>query len=426
MKKATLLVTACIMGIGTLLTFVLPGCFKDHCSKTYTYYVPVYKTTEQVRAEMKSSTAKNVELPGKIYLYGNYIFLNELNKGIHIYDNSNPASPQNVAFINIPGNVDMAVKGSVLYTDSYSDLVTMDITNPLDAKPLTFTENVFPAYRYNIMYDSIIVQGVKNVVVDWIKRDTTIDVDCGKNQNLYFVYDGVSFTSFAASSDKASAPTGLSGSMARFALAKDHLYTVYENSLKTFNLSSPKEPAFEKKIDIQRVVETIFPFQNKLFIGSTNGMVIYNIDNAANPVQEGLFEHVRSCDPVIADSKYAYVTLRSGTRCQGFSNQLEVLNIENLSNPLLLKTYSMTNPHGLSKDGNLLFICDGKDGLRVYKTTDGENIELSQTISGIETYDVIANNKVALVVAKDGLYQYDYSDASNIKLLSKISVNHVE
>ncbi|MDI3320192.1 LVIVD repeat-containing protein [Pinibacter soli] len=423
MKKATLLVTACMMGIGTLLTFLLSGCFKDNCSRTYTYYIPVYKTIEQVRAEMKSNPAKDVEIPGKIYMYGNYIFLNDLNKGIHIYDNSNPSSPRNVAFISIPGNVDMVVKGNILYADSYSDLVAMDITNPLEAKALNFTDNVFPAYRNNIMYDSFVISGVKNVVVDWTKRDTTIDVDCGKNENLYFYYNGVTLNSYAADAQSsATSPAGIGGSMARFALAKDYLYTVYESSLKAFNLSSPKEPSFEKTINTQRNIETIFPFQNKLFVGSTNGMLIYNIDNTANPVQEGLFEHVRSCDPVIADSKYAYVTLRSGTRCQGYSNQLEVLNIENIGNPVLLKTQLMTNPHGLSKDGDLLFICDGKDGLRVYKTTDGVNIEALQTISGIETYDVIANNKVALVVAKDGLYQYDYSNPSNLKLLSKISV----
>lgn len=420
MKKATLLVTACIMGIGTLLTFLLSGCFKDNCSRTYTYYVPVYKTLGQVRSEMKSNPAQKVEWPGKIYLYGNYIFLNDLNKGIHIYDNSNPSSPQNVAFISIPGNVDMAVKGNILYADSYSDLVTMDITNPLEAKALTFSENAFSNYGYGYVTNRT---DLSPVVVDWIQRDTTIDVDCGKNESLLFYYDGVALNSYSSQNGVKSSPAGgTGGSMARFALAKDHLYTVNQSFLKAFNVTSPKVPSFEKNIDIQRTVETIFPFQNKLFIGTTSGMFIYNIDNASNPVQEGQFEHVRSCDPVIADSKFAYVTLRSGNTCAGYTNQLEVLNIENVSSPVLLKTHMMTNPHGLSKDGDLLFICDGKDGLKVYKTTDGVNIELSQTISGIETYDIITYNKVALVVASDGLYQYDYSNPSNLKLLSKISV----
>jgi len=40
----------------------------------------------------------------------------------------------------------------------------------------------------------------------------------------------------------------------------------------------------------------------------------------------------------------------------------------------------------------------------------------------LDTYDVIAWNKNAIVVAKDGLYQYDYSDANNIHLVSKISI----
>ena len=54
---------------------------------------------------------------------------------------------------------------------------------------------------------------------------------------------------------------------------------------------------------------------NRLFIGSQTGMFIYNLSNPDNPVQDGQFNHVRSCDPVIADEKYAYVTLRSGS-CQ--------------------------------------------------------------------------------------------------------------
>lgn len=419
MKKATLLVTACIMGLGTLLTFLLPGCFKDNCSRTYTYYLPLYKTYGQVKAEMKSNPAKNVELPGKIYIYGNYIFLNDLNKGIHIYDNSNPSSPQNVAFINIPGNVDMAVKGNILYADAYSDLVTMDITNPLAAKALSFTENAFTNYGYQFITNKT---DTTPVIVDWIQRDTTVDIDCGKNENVVLYYDGVALNSFSSQNGVKTSPAGIGGSMARFALAKDHLYTVHQSSLKAFDLSSPKTPSLEKIIDINRTVETIFPFQDKLFIGSTSGMFIYNIDNASNPVQQGKFEHVSSCDPVIADSKFAYVTLRSGNNCAGYSNQLEVLNIENLSNPVLLKTHMMTNPFGLSKDGDLLFICDGRDGLKVYQTTDGVNIVLKQTISGIVTSDVITYNKVALVVASDGLYQYDYSDPSNLKLLSKISV----
>lgn len=80
----------------------------------------------------------------------------------------------------------------------------------------------------------------------------------------------------------------------------------------------------------------------------------------------------------------------------------------------------MSNPHGLSKDANTLFICDGAAGLKIYNAADPKNLSLLKTIGGIETYDVIAYNNRALVVAKDGLYQYDYSNLNAIKLLSKI------
>jgi hypothetical protein len=169
-------------------------------------------------------------------------------------------------------------------------------------------------------------------------------------------------------------------------------------------------------------IETIYPFKNKLFIGSTSGMFIYDISASSSPKLLGQFSHVTSCDPVIADDDNAYVTLRSGTQCQGFTNQLEVLNIKNLSNPQLLKTYPMSNPHGLSKDGSTLFICDGNAGVKIYNAADAKNLQLIKTINGIESYDVIAYNNIALIVAKDGLYQYNYSNLNAIQFLSKISI----
>ncbi len=421
MKKSTLLAQACIMGFGTFLSFVLTGCFKDHCTKTYSYYIPVYQTTEQVKANVKSNSSIPIELPGKIYMYGNYIFLNEMNRGVHIINNSNPASPQNIAFINIPGNLDLAVKGNYLYADSYTDLVTIDISNPEQAKAVKFTENAFPpsGYAYlNYGTDSA------KVLVNYIKRDTTIDVDCSQSNNYIYCYDvsSNSLQTYASSSSKSASPFGIGGSMARFAIADQYLYTVTWNALNVFGISSPQNPSHQKKVDIGWNIETIFPFQNKLFIGSSAGMFVYSISNGGNPVKESEFEHVRSCDPVIADNKYAYVTLRSGTACQGFANQLDVLDISDINKPSLLKTYGMTNPHGLSKDGSLLFICDGRDGLKVYNASNVNDLKLLSTISGIETFDVIAHNKVALVVATDGLYQYDYSDPSNLKLLSKITL----
>jgi hypothetical protein len=171
-------------------------------------------------------------------------------------------------------------------------------------------------------------------------------------------------------------------------------------------------------------IETIYPFQSKLFLGSMGGVFIFDISQPENPIQEGTFVHATACDPVIADDSYAYVTLREGTSCGPTDNELQVINIKDLQSPSLIKSYAMTNPQGLTKDNNQLFICDGTDGLKMYDVSDPANAVLKKHISGSETYDAIAWNKDLIVVAKDGLYQYDYSNPGDLVLKSKLAVNH--
>jgi hypothetical protein len=403
----------------------LQSCVKDSYQRTYTYtyYKPVYKTTAEVRSNIKSNTPKQVERPGKLYLYGKYIFLNEIDKGIHVIDNTNPSSPQNIAFIDVPGNMDIAVKENTLYADLYTDLVAIDITDPHSVALKKVVEDVFP-HRY---YNGYFTPDSTMVIASWEKRDTTIveksNVDNWLNSNRGGVFFAMDSQSFSANKNTSAAPYGIGGSMARFTIASNRLYTVGYSDLDVFNISNANDPMHTSRKNMGWNIETIYPFMNKLFIGSQSGMFIYNISNPDNPVQTGQFSHVRSCDPVIADNKYAYVTLRSGTACQGFTNELDVLELNNLTDPSLLKVYNLTNPHGLSKDGNTLFICDGQAGLKIYNAADVLNLQLVKQITDLETYDVIAWNGNALVVAKDGLYQYDYSNLSNIRLLSKINVS---
>lgn len=422
--------TTCLLLLTVLMA--LQGCIKDRCTQTYSYFSPVYKTTEAVRANIKSNEPKTLERTGKLYVRENYIFLNEVDKGIHIINNANPANPVNVAFIDIPGNMDMAVKGNTLYADAYTDLMTIDITDPLNAKLKSVTENAFP-YR---QYYGAFYADTSMVIVDWVKRDTTVDMDCGNggffgidlNKEEAFMYNDVaSYYSLASSSQSYSSaasvsPFGVGGSMARFAIVENYLYAVTLSNLNVFSIATPQQPSFNKTTQIGMNIETIYPFKNKLFIGSSNGMFIYDISNGGNPEKQGSFSHVASCDPVIADDDYAYVTLRSGNSCNGFTNQMEVLDVTDVNNPSLVKTYPMTNPHGLSKDGNLLFICDGADGLKIYNAANVNDIKLIKTVSGFTAFDVIAMNGVALVVSTDGLHQYSYANLNDVQLLSKIQI----
>ena len=413
MKRSIQLLKATVLLLFAAL--VMPGCLKDTCTRTYTLLTPVYKTMQQVRANIRNAPSEQIESPGKLFMYGNYIFLNEVDKGVHVIDNTNPAQPVNKYFITIPGNVDVAVRGNILYADMYSDMVTIDISNPSAIQLKGVVNNAFPERRYSNGF----VADTAMVIVDWARKDTM--VECMGNMIAW--ERGLFFDAGIASVQSAvKSATGIAGSMARFSLMNEYLYTVSDNALNVFNVLQPESPVFTNKVNLGWGIETIFPFKSNLFIGSTTGMFIFGTGNPAAPNQISRFTHMRACDPVIADDDYAFVTLRTGNACEGFNNQLDVLDIKNLQNPTLLKSYALKNPHGLSKDGNLLFICDGASGLKVYNAANVRDLVHLQTIEGIDTYDVIATNNIALVVAKDGLYQYSYANPADLKLLSKMGI----
>ena len=402
-----------------LPVLLFSSCLKDKCTQTYTIFSPVYKTKQEVYAGIKSKPAQAIKNPGKITLFGSYIFLNEINKGIHVIDNSNPSAPKNLSFIEMPGNVDLAVKGSRLYADLYSDLITLDITNPQQVGLVKVSSNVFP-YR---TYSNGFVADTNRLIVDWNRKDTVVEINCSNNISFpWFVRTDAMLFSSTSSNANAAGTVGINGSMARFALKNDYLYTVSNSDLKVFGLQNPDAPQQLQTVSVGWGIETIYPFKGQLFIGSNTGMFIYSIQNPAVPVRTGSFTHALACDPVIADDTHAYVTLRSGTNCRATINQLDVIDINNLQSPFLIKSYALTNPHGLAKEGNLLFVCDGKDGLKIYDATTPSNLKLIKQFTGFEAYDVIAWNNNALVVTKTALLQFDYSNANNIQQRSSIAI----
>jgi len=203
------------------------------------------------------------------------------------------------------------------------------------------------------------------------------------------------------------------------------MYTVDRSNLKVFNISQAANPQYIKNVALNSwVIETIFPFENKLLIGSQNGMLIYNVADPDNPVSLGSFSHARACDPVIADGNRAYVTLKSGGMCAGNSNQLDVLDISNVLSPQLIKSYGLTNPGGLAKDGNKLMICDGDAGFKLFDAGVAMNIEQKAQLSIEDPYDVIAINGLAIVTAKKGLYFVDYSNGMQLTVKGQVNIPH--
>lgn len=413
-----------------LFFIFLPGCLKDSVkgTRTYTYTMltPIYKTRAEVYGAMNSNPATEVTSAGKIYIKDQFIYLNEVDRGIHIIDNSNPSNPKQVAFLEIPGNRDMAVKNNILYADMYGDLLAIDISNPQQ----TSVKKEIRGFFQSRMYSTPANRDSSLVIVDWIKKDTVITMKIEGDFNPGCINcwygDGMAYLQSSNGGPKAAAPSpaGVAGSMASMVMMNDYLYALREaHSVGIVNIEEAAAPSLDTTFFAGFDLETIYPFQNKLFLGSMTGMFMYDLTNPLVPVKLGEFSHGRACDPVITDGSFAYVTLRSGSNCGGTSNELNVVDIKDLMNPVLVKTYGLTQPAGLSKDGNLLFICDGATGVRVYDASDVSKLKELKQIRVDDSYDVIAGNDVALVVAKDGLYQYDYSNTNDIRLLSMYSIH---
>ncbi len=406
----------------------------DKCQVKTTYfsYQPVYSTTVEIKAATGLKSASVLSSPGKIYLKDKNLFVNETGKGIHLYDNTNPSSPKPLSFLNIPGNYDLAILGSTLYADSYVDLVMFDVSDLANIKEVNRLEGFFKNYNSMGFY----ADPVKGVVTRWQKTGTVTlsENDCSpsKLQNWGGIYYGTGIAmaqDYApTSSVQAAVPTnlstGISGSTSRFTIANNFLYAIDGSILAVVDINSPTQPQRKTDQTLLTWPETLFPSGQNLFVGSRAGMSIYDLTSPSQPLLLSQYEHIYSCDPVVVQGHFAYVTLYNGDICHMNTNELQLIDITDLKNPSLYTTYPMTNPHGLAMDQNLLFICDGSDGLKIFDASNPDSISSRQLARYpvSNALDVIPFNNIALVIGSDGLYQYDYSKLNNIKLLSKIEI----
>lgn len=410
--------------LGLALAASLSGCLRDECESTRTYvrFDPIYKLPAEVRVGISAQAPRALHKPGKIYLFGQYLFINELNEGIHVVDNSDPAAPKNLAFWSIPGNVDIAIRGQYLYADQYVDLLTIDIADMQNPQVVCRSQDAFHLNGF--------VPG-QGYLVDYKQTEITEEISCQDARwgQRWFNRNGEVFIDLAfadaggnsgGGKSNPAVAVGISGSYARFGLHEQYLYTIDNFMLRTWSVASSC-PARLDSTYVGWNIETIFPWKDRLFIGSQTAVFIFNNSNPQRPVQETVFNHATGCDPVVCDDKNAYVTLHDGTTCNGTFNQLEVIDIRNLPAASRLKTYPMKRPFGLSVTNDYLYLCD--DGLKVFDKTNPLDLKQVGHLQGIKTYDVVAlGNGQLLLIGDDGFYQFDARDPKNLKQLSHIPV----
>jgi hypothetical protein len=397
------------------------GCLFVSCSsddEQYEYYnvaKPITVSLAELRSSVEILPAQNSIESGKVYTYQQYIFINDVNKGVHIIDNRNPLQPTIINFLKIPLNDDVSIKGDYLYADSGMDLVVFNIANINNIQFVERLEDVIENYieypEEAQLYNWEDYNYEEDIIVGW---DITLE-----RRKILEEDESIALGSSGDSS-------GSGGSLARFKIVDDYLYAIDNSKINVFDIQNLTSPVKVREEYVTWQAETIFYEDNKLFIGTRSGMYIYDISNPSLPQYISDFDHLKFCDPVIVDGNYAYVTLRAGAsfmdgETQMLQSRLEIINISDIYNPELEETYFMDEPYGLGIKGDRLFICDGASGLKIYNKSDVSNLQLLQNYASINAYDVIPLGDKLLMIGANTLTQYIYTD-TGIELLSEFII----
>ncbi|WP_127138248.1 LVIVD repeat-containing protein [Flagellimonas oceanensis] len=402
---------------------LITSCSTDDSNGPSEEYL-VARPLTMSRAEFSNSVdiiaPRPMDESGKVYTYGDYIFINDKYQGVHVIDNSNPSQPVKVAFIQIPGNVDISVKNDYLFADSLMDLVVLDISDLDNITIVNRLENVLQSY-VAAPFEADVVEygdydyGSNDILIGWEVVSERL------TEEQYRARFGDYGIAFGEVMNNASDGTGEGGSLARFKIVEDYLYAVDSHNINVFNISDLDNPQVLEDVYAGFDIETIFNRDNYLFLGSMRGMYIYDITSPGTPTLVSEFEHGTACDPVVVDGDYAYVTLRGGNMCGATESGLFIVDISDIENPELAISYPMDGPYGLGIKDEKIFICDGDSGLKVYDKTDINDLKELNHFEDIVTFDVIPMENHLIMVGDEILYQYEYLDNS-IKLISQIGL----
>ena len=244
--------------------------------------------------------------------------------------------------------------------------------------------------------------------------------DTLKSNNMFnrFTITALMFFVILLACDKsmtssADAGTGKGGSMARFTIVGNYLYLVDYSNLEVYDISTGY--ALKKSnIFIGFTIETIFPHNDKLFIGSRDGMFIYSLADPKRPTKIGAARHLRSCDPVVANDSVSYVTLRSGQACGVATDGLYIYDIKDVTNPKLLNLMQLSTPYGLGVKDSVVFVCRDTAGLTAVSVKNPSAPKELYTIKDGEFIDVIPYENLLICYVKSGLLLYDISNPARI------------
>lgn len=244
------------------------------------------------------------------------------------------------------------------------------------------------------------------------KKPITLLVICALALMLSCTKDSGSGANASASQ------TGQNGSLTRFLIVNNHLYTISNDALVVYNITNSATPVLKNSIPVGFAIQTIFAYQDKLFIGSNTDMYIYSLTNPEAPSKLATVTYfVRGKDPVVARDSVAYSTVRN----EFGGGVLNCFNIKDITQPITVNRLQMINPYGLGLKGVALYVCEADSGIKVFNIANTYAPVLSKTLRFNElAYDVIVAGNILVCYIKGGVSFFDITNAISPVFISSL------
>lgn len=155
------------------LTFQSCICFGD-CDfddvRVRSAYNPILLDRNDFENSVSINEPKSIVNSGKIYVKDSFLFINEINEGFHIYDNSDPSQPKALKFINAPGSTDLAIRNQTLYINQATDLVAVNINT--DTYTITVEKRIKNTFPEITPPDGFFDQSIpeEKVIIGWTEK----------------------------------------------------------------------------------------------------------------------------------------------------------------------------------------------------------------------------------------------------------------
>lgn len=214
---------------------------------------------------------------------------------------------------------------------------------------------------------------------------------------------------------------GQGGSLTRFTIVNNQLLVLDGQSIIQYNIKEGGEFEFRHEVAIEPGMETIHANGEYILVGSNSAVYFLKFNSFGTLGLVSSYEHITSCDPVVASNGIAYSTLRStGCRFNG-AEVLDVIDFSDIENPKLIKSYTTHSPYGLALNEQYLFVCE-YGGITMYDRSDSEALEKVDflEVEGHTPIDLILRGNNMVVRTMDGVLNVGFTAEGKMEVRALI------